>query len=326
MNVEVYEIPEGAYFMVMSIEWSPDEKYVAYVVKALSTQPEFQGHKVILLDVETGITRVVQRDGWPEYYTTVEAAIAWGSNEILYASYQNTVRAYALDGTLINTVSLDVPTTAIITGITVSQPHHRLAVLVSEVRWPSAQALVMFDLETGQQISDLCKSFENTVDLFWIGFDPVTRYLVALGATSLLYWDVSRSEIDSVSVVQFPTVTGTGCWSFDGHLFVCAGRTMRVIEVSHWRELTAISVESSTWAGLTILPNNRWAVFGRIAYSIEDGVKRTISDFDPTAVRVNRKSLAAIGNTEKPASIFDAQWRQDEDLASFIVFKKLDLE
>lgn len=325
MNAD--EMPEGAYFMVTRIEWSPDEKYVAYVVQALSTQPEFQGHKVIILDVETGLTHVVQRDGWPEYYTTVEAAIAWGSNEILYASYQNTVRAYAVDGTLTNTISLDVPTAAIITEIAVSQPHNCLAVLVATVKWPSAQALVTIDLETGQEISELCKSFEESVDLFWIGFDPTARYLVALGATSLLYWDVSRSGISSVSVLQFPSVTGTGCWSFDGHIFVvCGGKTMRVIAVNQWRELTAILVESSTWGGLTMLPNNRWAVFGRVAYSIENDVKKTICAFDPTAIKVNRKGLAAIGNATKPASEFDAQWRHDEDLASFIMFKKLELE
>lgn len=324
MTIDSNSSPDDAGFMAMRIEWSPDEKYVAYVVQALSTEPEFQGHKVISLDVETGSTIVVQRDGWPEYYTTVNAAIAWGGNKVLYASYQNTIRAYAVDGRLTDVISLDCPVTDNIVRIDVSQRHQLLVALISEIRWPSAQRLVVYDIQSRQRLTDLAEKLTESIDFNWVGFSPDDSRLIATGTGSILNWKVSELTTSPPIIQRYPTRVGWGSWSPDGRLFACGGPPLRVFDVGDWKEI--LTLMPGPLGGSFFFLNNRWLVVGKIAHNILDGREVIIPELDGARMSVSPSGLVAIGNTEKPASIFDAQWRQDEDLASFIVFKKLDLE
>lgn len=279
---------------------------------------------------------VVQRDGWPEYYTTVKADIVWGNNDVLYASYRNTIRAYAVDGTLIDVISLDCPITSDITRIDISRRHQLLAALISEVRWPNAQRLAIIDIRSRQMLIDLAEKFTEPVDFSWVGFSPDDSRLIATRTDSLLIWSVSELTTTSPILRRYPTLVRGGSWSSNGRYFACAGYgqpslvsdmgdwRIRVFDVDDWKELTSFT--PGPLGGSSFFLNNRWLVAGKIAHNIIDGHEVIIPELEGATMNISLSDVMAIGNTEKPASEFDAQWRHDEDLASFIVFKKLELE
>lgn len=308
------KVPQDFFFGIRSIKWSPNGRYIASIISPISMEPEFQGNKLLLADKDTLNFAVLHADGWPRSQEWTSALIAWSSNNLLWATFNNSVRVYSPEGGFTEFVLSDLPPYRLPYRMTVASDHTQLALLTHDRGMRNEQRLTVYELENHKPCFYLDEELPYWVS--WIEFSRDGTLLAIMGRDSVQVLKRDQNNYRYVKQLQFSRLMDRAAWSWDGRLLACAGTPTSVFRVSDWKVVATFD-DKPIGAGLfCFTPDDHWLIRGGTAYHLYDNRRHIITEREADEGDLSQQGLAALGISRRDDQVV-ADWIRNQNFGSF---------